>query len=81
MAERFFEYDICLSFAGDNRDFVEAVARGLRERGIRVFYDDYETVELGEGPLRSPSLRLQQGRQVLCSFRVGDLCGQGLADP
>lgn len=41
-----YEYDVCLSFAGEQRDYVEAVARELRGAGIRVFYDDFERVSL-----------------------------------
>jgi hypothetical protein len=44
--ERAFEYDVCLSFAGEDREYVEAVAAGLRERGIRVFYDADAVAEL-----------------------------------
>jgi hypothetical protein len=39
-------YDICLSFAGEERFFVERVAESLQEMGIRVFYDSYEKVTL-----------------------------------
>ena len=41
-----FEYDFCLSFAGEQRAYVEEVARELKSRGIRVFFDDYEKAEL-----------------------------------
>lgn len=41
-----YDYDVCLSFAGENRDYVESVAAILRERGFRVFYDKYEEVKL-----------------------------------
>ncbi|HWC15362.1 MAG TPA: TIR domain-containing protein [Actinomycetota bacterium] len=41
-----FEYDVCLSFAGEERSYVEMVAGGLKEHGVRVFYDDDETVKL-----------------------------------
>ena len=41
-----YDYDVCLSFAGENRAYVEDVADRLRERGIRVFYDRYEEVQL-----------------------------------
>lgn len=41
-----FEYDVCLSFAGEQRDYVEMIAAGLKERGLRVFYDADETVNL-----------------------------------
>jgi hypothetical protein len=41
-----FEYDVCLSFAGEERSYVEMVARGLKERGVRVFYDVDEKVNV-----------------------------------
>lgn len=41
-----YEYDVALSFAGENRDYVEKVAGFLREHGIKVFYDRYNEVEL-----------------------------------
>jgi hypothetical protein len=39
-------YEIALSFAGEDRAYVEMVADGLRGRGVTVFYDDYEKVEI-----------------------------------
>jgi len=39
-------YHIALSFAGENRDYVEAVAKSLKRRGVRVFYDKYEEAQL-----------------------------------
>ncbi|RFU49069.1 TIR domain-containing protein [Paraburkholderia sp. DHOC27] len=39
-------YDVSLSFAGEDRPYVELVAGHLRMRGIRVFYDAFEDVEL-----------------------------------
>ena len=41
-----FAYDVALSFAGEQRGYVEQVANALRSRGIRPFYDDYEQVYL-----------------------------------
>jgi hypothetical protein len=41
-----YEYDVALSFAGQQRPFVETVAAELRSLGIRVFYDDYEKMSL-----------------------------------
>lgn len=41
-----FDYDVCLSFAGEDRDYVSDVAHALRSKGIRVFYDEYEEAEL-----------------------------------
>lgn len=41
-----FEYDVCLSFAGEDRPYVKEVAEELRQKGIRVFYDEYKRAEL-----------------------------------
>ncbi len=40
------KYDVALSFAGEQREYVEAVAKILDERGVRVFYDDFEVSDL-----------------------------------
>ncbi|HEX5121177.1 MAG TPA: TIR domain-containing protein [Pseudonocardiaceae bacterium] len=41
------EYDVCLSFADEQREYVNEVATLLRDKNIRVFYDDF----LGTGLL------------------------------
>lgn len=41
-----YEYDVALSFAGEDRDYVAEIAEALDARGVRVFYDDYEKVVL-----------------------------------
>jgi hypothetical protein len=40
------EFDVCLSFAGEQRAFVDEVASELRKANVRVFYDRYEEVNL-----------------------------------
>jgi len=44
--KREYEYDIVLSFAGEDRQYVNEVAEYLSAKGIKVFYDDYEQVDL-----------------------------------
>jgi hypothetical protein len=39
-------YEVCLSFAGEDRDYVEKVAVALRSSDIAVFYDAHEKVNL-----------------------------------
>lgn len=39
-------YQVALSFAGEQRQYVEEVARQLRSRSLDVFYDRFEQVEL-----------------------------------
>ena len=41
-----FEYDIALSFAGEDRPVVDELAATLTQEGVRVFYDDYEKAQL-----------------------------------
>ena len=37
-----FQYDVALSFAGEDRPYVDSVAEHLTLAGVRVFYDKYE---------------------------------------
>lgn len=46
MDENNIKYDVALSFAGEDRAYVREVAASLVSRGVRVFYDEYETVDL-----------------------------------
>jgi hypothetical protein len=45
-SEPFREYQVALSFAGEDRSYVSQVARYLREARVRFFYDEYENVTL-----------------------------------
>ena len=40
------EYDVCLSFATEQRPYVEQVADILRSHGVKVFYDSFEQATL-----------------------------------
>jgi hypothetical protein len=40
------EFDIALSFAGENRSYVDQVANLLRDAGVKVFYDLFEEANL-----------------------------------
>jgi hypothetical protein len=41
-----FQYDVALSYAGEDRAYVEQVAQHLEARGVRVFYDKFEEAKL-----------------------------------
>lgn len=41
-----YKYDVTLSFAGDDRHYVESVAKCLKSNNIKLFYDKYETVDI-----------------------------------
>ena len=40
------QYEVALSFSGEQREYVERVARALQSRGVSVFYDAFELVSL-----------------------------------
>lgn len=40
------EFDIALSFAGEDRLYVDKVANLLVSKGVKVFYDNFEEVNL-----------------------------------
>jgi hypothetical protein len=46
MATEQYAYDVCLSFAGEQREYVERVAAGLVAKNFKPFYDRYEQVTL-----------------------------------
>lgn len=41
-----YKYDITLSFAGEDREYVEKVAEILKQNDVKVFYDKFEETEL-----------------------------------
>lgn len=46
MKENGFEYDVVISFAGENRNIVEPIAKMAEDAGISVFYDKFKEAEL-----------------------------------
>jgi TIR domain len=41
-----FQFDVALSFAGEDREYVDNIADRLRTQGVKVFYDRYEQATL-----------------------------------
>jgi len=41
-----YKYEVTLSFAGEDRNYAEEVAKCLSDKGIKVFYDKFEEFEL-----------------------------------
>lgn len=46
MSDNLLTYDIAVSFAGEDRPYVEQVADALKRSGLSVFYDGYEKANL-----------------------------------
>jgi len=61
-----YKYDVCLSFAGEDREYVERVARALASKGVRVFYDRYEEVELWGTNLYEHLIDIYQKQAEYC---------------
>jgi hypothetical protein len=40
------DFDVALSYAGEDRGYVAAIANGLREAGVRVFCDEFQVTDL-----------------------------------
>lgn len=40
------KFDIAISFAGEDRDLAEKIAKQLKEKQVKVFYDDFEKSNL-----------------------------------
>jgi hypothetical protein len=47
MANDLFEYDVVISFAGEDRTTAEEFSTLLRAKKVRVFMDEYQAVEFG----------------------------------
>lgn len=45
-SEQSYDFDVALSYAGEDRSYVYEVANKLRANGVRVFYDEFFTAEL-----------------------------------
>ena len=67
VTEKYFDYDVALSFAGEQREYVERVANDLKSRGIRPFYDDYEKGSLWGKDLYA---HLNEIYQNMCRYCV-----------
>lgn len=61
-----FDFDVALSFAGEQRAYVEGVAKALQAAGLRVFYDDFETADLWGKDLYEHLDEVYQRRARFC---------------
>ena len=61
------KYEVALSFAGEQRLYVEVVARTLQSRGVSVFYDEFETVRLWGKHLAEELQSVYEGRASLAA--------------
>jgi TIR domain len=65
-----FEYDMAISFAGEQRSEAEAIAAELRNIGITVFYDGYEKANLWGKDLYEHLSEVYQKKARYCLMLV-----------
>ncbi len=65
-----YRYDVALSFAGEDRAFVEAVAKALQRNELSVFYDKYEQPELWGKNLYTHLYDVYRNRARFCIIFV-----------
>ncbi len=66
------KYDIAISFAGENREIAENIAKELRSKGISVFYDDYEKVDLWGKDLYEHLISIYRDNSKYCLMLISD---------
>ncbi len=67
-----YDFDIALSFAGEDRDKAESLANALKERNINVFYDAFQKAELWGQDLYSYLSDLYRFRAKYCVVFVSE---------
>jgi hypothetical protein len=60
-----FEYEVAISFAGEQRPEAEAIASCLQNMGITVFYDGYEKANLWGETFTNTFLRFIRKERVI----------------
>lgn len=72
------EFDVALSFAGEDRPYVDRVAHGLREHGVKVFYDLFEEADLWGKDLYAHLSEVYQQRARYTVIFISEAYGRKL---
>jgi len=78
VAESDYDYDVALSFAGEDRDYVDQIAKMLHTLGARVFYDKYESTDLWGKDLYAHLDDVYRKRSKYCVIFVSAAYGRKL---
>lgn len=60
------EYDIVISFAGEDRQVAEEITVELKNNGIRVFYDNFEKADLWGKDLYEHLIDVYKNKSKYC---------------
>jgi hypothetical protein len=61
-----YEYGVAISFAGEDREYAQALAEALKSRGLKVFYDHYEKSTLWGKNLYTYLSNIYQNKARYC---------------
>jgi TIR domain-containing protein len=64
------EYDVAISFAGEQRKEARDIAKGLTDAGVKVFFDEYEDAELWGKNLYEHLSEVYKDRAQYCLILV-----------
>jgi hypothetical protein len=67
-----YEYDVALSFAGEDRNYVRAVADLLTSQKVKVFFDEYELVDMWGKDLYDHLHKVYSSRAKYCVIFVSE---------
>lgn len=71
-------YDVALSFAGEDRDYVNDVAHALQQAGVRVFFDEFEEAALWGKDLYTHLIDVYRRRALYTVIFISRHYGQKL---
>ncbi len=72
------EFDIALSFAGEDREYVDQVAHDLKGKGISVFNDKFEEANLWSKNLYDYLRDISRNKALYTVMFISDDCNKKL---
>ena len=66
------QYDLVISFAGEDRPVAKILADALLTRGITVFYDEYEKADLWGKDLYTHLTKIYRDDSKFCLMLVSE---------
>jgi hypothetical protein len=73
-----FDFDVALSFAGEDRAYVDRVANALRDQGVKPFYDLFEEADLWGKDLYTHLTDVYQKKARFTVMFISDAYGKKL---
>jgi len=65
-----YDYDVAISFAGEEREIASKLADILRSEGIKIFYDEFEDVQMWGKDLYDYLADIYENRAIYCVMLI-----------